>query len=54
MTSDSDLLDFWEMVDKRGNIGSPMMYGLPKLSKETLIDYTAHLAFTVTSIEHNK
>ena len=49
VASDSDLQDFWESVNNRGNFGSPMTYGLPKLSKDALIDYTTHLAFTVTA-----
>ena len=47
--SDSDLNDFWEMVNKGGDFGSVISYGLPKLSKEALIDYTTHLAFSVTA-----
>ena len=34
--SDSDLSDFWQMVNKRGDFGSTIPYGLPKLSKEAL------------------
>jgi len=46
---DGELGDFWECVDLRGNMGSSSRYGLPQLSRESLINYLTHVAFTVTA-----
>ena len=47
--ADLELVAFWECIDARGNFGSPWSYGLPKLGKESLIDYLTHVAFVVTA-----
>ena len=46
---DGELKDFWECVDLRGNLGSPWRYGLPDLSRESLVNYLTHVAFYVTA-----
>ena len=53
MTSDEELMSFWECIDLRGNLWTPnetpWRYGLPTLNKESLADYLSHVAFNVTA-----
>ena len=46
---DVELRQFWLNVDTRGGFGARKPYGLPKMSKKSLIEYLTHLAFTVTA-----
>ena len=46
---DVELGQFWLNVDKRGEFGADVPYGLPNLSKKSLVDYLTHLAFTATA-----
>jgi hypothetical protein len=49
VTTDVELRRFWLNVDLRGEFNACKPYGLPKLSKKSLVDYLTHLAFTVTA-----
>ena len=49
VTTDVELRRFWLNVDLRGEFNARKPYGLPQLSKQSLIEYLAHLAFTVTA-----
>ena len=53
VTSDEELMSFWECIDLRGNLWTPSetpwRYGLPTLNKESLADYLSHVAFNVTA-----
>eukprot|EP00947_MAST-08B_sp_MAST-8B-sp1_P004011 g4011.t1 len=46
--ADEALNKFWDAVDKYHGGGAT--YGLPGLTKDTLIDYLTHVIFTVTAI----
>jgi hypothetical protein len=46
---DVELERFWLNVELRGEINARKPYGLPKLSKKSLVDYLTHLAFTATA-----
>ena len=49
VTEDVELGAFWKNVELRGEFGALKPYGLPNLSKKSLIDYLTHLAFTATA-----
>lgn len=49
VTTDIELRRFWLNVDLKGEFDARKPYGLPKLSKKSLVDYLTHLAFTVTA-----
>jgi len=48
VTSDPDLIAYWDSIENRGGHGSPFKYGLPPLSLAALIDQMCHHAFYST------
>jgi hypothetical protein len=49
VAADGELALFWRTIDSCGGKAKTGSYGLPALTRTSLVDYCAHVAFTVTA-----